>query len=200
MIAVLDEVTAMVNRPDDLLGITARPAAKFARCGRDVAYAFGTEVVDHGGGAWRRRPVGTLISAVYLVDALWNLTVLGQVAADGGDGELEPFDVLPCRCRQRVGVIIEVGDDVGVFVFHQFADEDGQFRLVLGKDAGEADIGQMVVVDVGIRVVGGDEVVLGMQCPIAWHILLQVGAALADDADGRWRDVPAVVHVPDPLS
>ena len=58
----------------------------------------------------------------------------------------------------------------------------------------------MVVVDISVGVVGDDEVVFGMQCAIAWHILLKVVTTLAEDTDGRRRNVPICVDVSEPLS
>ena len=98
-----------------------------------------------------------------------------------------------------MGIIVKVSDHVGVFIFHQLTDENGQFRLVLCEDTGEADIGQEIVIDIGVGIVGGDVIVFGMQRSVTWHILMQVIATLTDDTDGRWRNVPIGVNVSEPL-
>ena len=51
-------------------------------------------------------------------------------------------------------VVVKVHAGVGVFILHLLADEDGQFRLVLCDKTREADVREVVVVDVGIGVVG----------------------------------------------
>ena len=112
---------------------------------------------------------------------------------------MEPFGILPARCSQRMGVIVEVSDRVGVFIFHLLSYNDGQFRLILGDETGKTDVWQIVVVDVGVRIVGCDEVVNRMQCSVARHTLLQVVAAFANDTDRCWRDVPIGVNTSDPL-
>ena len=66
--------------------------------------------------------------------------MLGQKTANGGDGDLEPQGILPSRGSQRMGIVIGANDRI-TFILYLFSDEDGQLRLVLRDETGEADVG-----------------------------------------------------------
>ena len=69
----------------------------------------------------------------------------------------------------------------------------------LSDEAREAHVGQLVIVDVGVGVVGIDIAVNRVWHPAARHVVVDVFTAFADEAHGHRRDVPVVVDVSEAL-
>ena len=125
--------------------------------------------------------------------------MLGQEAAHCGDADHEPLVVLPSRCRQRMTIVILVHDGVSVFIIYLLVDEERKVFVGLRNDAREAHVGQLVIVDVGVGIVGKDVVVLGVWRPISGYVGLRVFVALTNEAHRHGRDVPVMVNVSEAL-